>query len=51
MASTSMPNCPLDMKGVQVKVESAGPGFVVKLSAKSTDQAKELLRRAQLLVG
>lgn len=50
-AMASMPNCPLDMQGVQVKVESAGPGFVVKLSAKGNDQAKELLRRAQLLVG
>ena len=47
----SMPDCALDVKDVQVQVDSAGAGFAVKLIAKDTNQGKEVLRRAQMLVG
>jgi hypothetical protein len=50
MGSAGMPNCALDAKDVRVSVESAGAGFAVKITGKDTTQAKEILRRAQLLV-
>lgn len=43
-------DCALDLDGVQVEVGSAGPGFVVRISARNPNQAKEVLRRARLLV-
>lgn len=46
-----MANCPLDAKDVHVRVSSAGDGFAVQITGKSANQAKEILRRAQLLVG
>ncbi|HET7541638.1 MAG TPA: hypothetical protein VFK05_17310 [Polyangiaceae bacterium] len=50
MAGSNMPNCALGAKDLQVSVVSAGNGFAVKLSSTNADQAKEILRRAQLLV-
>jgi hypothetical protein len=49
-APAGMKNCALGVKDVSVKVDSAGTGFVVKLSARDGSQAEEVLRRAQLLV-
>ncbi len=49
MGSAGMKNCALDTKDVRVSVESAGAGFAVKITGKDTAQAKEILRRAQLL--
>lgn len=45
----TMANCPLDLKDVQVSVDSAGAGFAVKIAAKNPAQAKEVLQRAQLM--
>lgn len=50
MNSAGMANCPLDAKDVRVSVTSAGPGFAVNITGKNADQAKEIWRRAQLLV-
>lgn len=50
MAGSSMPNCALSAKELQVSVTSAGNAFAVKLSSTNPEQAKEILRRAQLLV-
>jgi hypothetical protein len=41
--------CPLDIAGVSISVRSAGPGFWVALSATDSQDAKEVLRRAQTL--
>lgn len=49
--NSSMPNCSLDVKDVQVHVDSTGTGFAVKLIARDKNQGEEVLRRAQLLVG
>jgi hypothetical protein len=50
MSSSGMAGCPLDAKDVRVSVASAGPGFAVNITGKNAGQAKEILRRAQLLV-
>ncbi len=50
MKSIPMADCPLDMNDVRVQVDSAGPGFAVKIIANSARQAKEVLRRAELLL-
>jgi len=50
MSATAMTDCPLDVKDIHVSVESAGPGFWIKITANSGDQAQEILRRAQRLV-
>jgi hypothetical protein len=47
---SGMASCPLDVKDVRVTVQSAGPGFAVQITGKNAAQAKEILRRAQLLV-
>jgi len=49
MQTEHMGDCPLDMSGVRVQVDSAGAGFAVKIIAKDPAQAKEVLRRAELL--
>jgi phosphoserine phosphatase len=49
MQAGHMAGCALDLDGVRVQVDSAGPGFAVKIIAKNPSQAKEVLRRAQLL--
>jgi hypothetical protein len=51
MQGKHMGDCALDLDGVRVQVDSAGAGFVVKIVAKNPSQAKEVLRRAQLLQG
>jgi hypothetical protein len=51
MRGTNMKNCALDLSDVQVQVTSAGAGFSVKLIAPNSEKGKEVLRRAQLLLG
>lgn len=51
MRGIHMGDCALDLDGVRVHVDSAGSGFAVKLIAKNPSQAKEVLRRAELLQG
>jgi hypothetical protein len=46
-----MRDCAFDVNDVQLKVDSAGAGFSVKIIAKDTSKAAEVLRRAQLLLG
>ena len=41
-------DCPLDLAGLSVSVQSAGPGFWVQLSAADESTAKEVLRRSRL---
>jgi hypothetical protein len=43
-------DCPLDLPGLSVSVQSAGPGFWVQLSASDESSAKEVLRRSRLWV-
>lgn len=47
----TMADCPLDLDGIQVQVDSRGPGFVVTLMAQDSSTAQEVLRRARLLLG
>ena len=50
MAATrgqEMPDCPFDVEGAKVRVDSAGSGFVVMVTANDRDAAQEILRRAQ----
>lgn len=49
MGAAGMANCVLDAKDVRVNVASAGAGFAVQITGKDSAQAKEILRRAQLL--
>jgi len=51
MRGSGMSNCALDAKDVSVSVQSAGTGFALKITGKDGAQAKEILRRAKLLVG
>jgi hypothetical protein len=51
MSGSGMKDCAFDAKDVRVSVESAGAGFAVKIMGKDATQAKEILRRAQLLGG
>ncbi len=46
----SMADCPLDLEGIRMQVESRGPGFLVTLVAKDSFTAEEVLRRARLLL-
>lgn len=46
-----MKDCAFDINDVQVKVNSSGAGFSVHLIARDANTAKEVLRRAQLLLG
>jgi len=50
-AHPGMPDCPLSVADVTVQVQSAGPGFAVRLIAPSGAKAQEVLRRAELLRG
>lgn len=45
-----MRDCAFDVKDVEVRVGSAGPGFEVKLIAPDSKKGEEVLRRARLLV-
>jgi hypothetical protein len=49
MHTTSMKDCAFSVKDVKVKVDPAGTGFAVKLIARDSSQAEEVLRRARLL--
>ncbi|HWA70734.1 MAG TPA: hypothetical protein VG937_00295 [Polyangiaceae bacterium] len=51
MRSRHMGDCVLELNGLQVQVDSAGSGFAVRIVAKDPGQAKEVLRRAELLQG
>jgi hypothetical protein len=42
--------CPLDVPGIQLAVESAGPGFWVQMASADRKTAREVLRRAQQLM-
>ena len=46
----AMPDCAFDVDDVAVRVESGGTGFRVRISARDTDTAEEVLRRARLLL-
>jgi hypothetical protein len=41
--------CPLDVPGVRIHVQSAGPGFWLDISADEGRPAAEVLRRAQAI--
>jgi len=43
--------CPLDVRGVRVSVQSGGPGFWVTIASDDREKAKEVLRRAQRVAG
>jgi hypothetical protein len=47
----AMADCPFDVEGVRVRVQSRGPGYVVTLTAKDAASGREVLRRARLLLG
>lgn len=47
---STMKDCVFGVDKMQVQVESAGPGFRVRLSAPTAEAGQEVLRRAQLLV-
>lgn len=49
-ASEDMPYCPLTLAGVHASVSSAGDGFAITVTADDPATAKEILRRARLLV-
>ncbi len=51
MRGTTMKDCPLDLGDVTIAVDSAGTGFAVKIIARDTEKAEEVLRRAHLLLG
>ncbi len=46
----TMKDCPLDMADLRVSVESAGAGFSVRIVARDTEHAEEVLRRARQLL-
>lgn len=46
----TMRDCAFDVDAVRVEVDSYGAGFRVKLIARDTDKAEEVLRRARLLM-
>jgi hypothetical protein len=39
--------CPLDVRGVRISVQSGGPGFWVTIATDNRQNAEEVLRRAQ----
>jgi hypothetical protein len=49
MSGAGMAKCPLRAQDVRVSVTSAGAGFAVEIAGKTAEQAKEILRRAELL--
>lgn len=42
---------PCDLGDVTIAVHSGGTGFVVRIAARDTEQAEEVLRRAHRLLG
>jgi hypothetical protein len=51
MSSKDMRDCPLDVAKIHVNVVSGGAGFWVRLTAPDATTAREVLRRAELLLG
>lgn len=51
MKATNMVDCVFDIDGVGVDVATGGSGFWVTLRASTPQDAREVLRRAQLLLG
>jgi len=51
MRSKGMRDCPLDVAKIQVRVESGGAGFWVRLIAPNATTAQEVLRRPELVLG
>ena len=51
MRSKGMRNCPLDIAKISVRIDSGGAGFWVRLIAPDTATAREVLRRAELVLG
>lgn len=49
MQHADMTDCVLDVEDVTIDVDSTGTGFIVKVIAKSSERAEEVLRRARLL--
>jgi hypothetical protein len=49
VADMHMKNCPLE--DVTIRVDSAGPGFSVKLIARDPQHASEVLKQARVLFG
>lgn len=47
----TMVDCPFDLDGVRMQVDSKGAGFVVTIVAKDSSTAEEVLRRSRLLLG
>jgi len=47
----TMRDCALDVDDVGVQVDSTGAGFSVRIIARDTGKAEEVLRRAHLLLG
>jgi len=48
-ADSPATQCPLDVPGSSIKVQSGGPGFWVSVSARNDADAREILRRAEAL--
>jgi hypothetical protein len=48
--TTAESECPLDVRGVSVSVQSGGPGFWVTIASNDRKSAEEVLRRAQRVV-
>lgn len=51
MRGATMADCAFDVDDVTVQVDSAGTGFSVKIVARDSDKAEEVLRRVRLLLG
>jgi len=49
-ARRSDTQCPLDVPGVRIAIQSGGPGFWVNISASSEEAAQQVLERARRLV-
>ena len=50
MKGAGMKDCALDLQGERVQVDPAGTGYSVKLVVSDSESAKEVLRRARLLL-
>jgi len=49
--ATQTSQCPLDVQGVRISVQSGGPGFWVTIASDDRRKAEEVLRRAQRVAG
>ena len=49
-ARRSDPQCPLDVPGVRIAIQSGGPGFWVEISTASEKAAQQVLERARGLL-